>query len=82
MLLESDGEAMTDHGSIRSYRTETRPLGDPTPATTADGAAFTVPAATITESVSERFCAVHGWMPVRGVMGALVWHMDHDGCAP
>jgi hypothetical protein len=73
---------MNTHGDIRNYRLETTSMGAPTMAITDGGMSFTLPASTVTMSVSDQYCAVHGWVEVRGVMGALVWHLEHDECAP
>ena len=57
-------------------------MGAPTMAVTDGGTSFTLPATSVTVSVSDHYCAVHGWVEVRGAMGALVWHLEHDECAP
>lgn len=54
----------TAHGSTRGHHMERRRL---------------TAAATVTESVSQRFCAHCGaWVDVRGVTGALAFMSHHD----
>ena len=73
---------MNTHGDIRNYRMETQAIGGPTMAITDGGESFTLPPSSMTVSVCERYCMVHGWFDVRGVMGAMVWHLEHNGCVP
>lgn len=68
------------HGDVRGWRIDTESLGADQPATVIGDGPITLPAPSLTQTVSERFCAVHGWLEVCGVMGALVWHLEHDGC--
>lgn len=70
------------HGQVRNWRMETRELGAPMECETPDGTPVTLPASTLTQSVSERFCARCGWVEVRGCLGPIYFEVEHGAHRP
>lgn len=68
------------HGEVRNWREETTYSAGPEcfDATTGESLGQ-IPGLSVTQSVSERWCAHCGvWVEVRGVMGALSFDINHE----
>lgn len=68
------------HGDIRGHRYETEVSDGQVLRHAVTGERIgTMSTCALTVTVSERYCRRCGWSEVRGVMGALRWHAEHDG---
>ena len=65
------------HGEVRNHHMETRHAPAEVWETTDEHSVSVIPSSR-TETVCDKFCARCGWIPVRGVVGALTWLALHD----